>query len=127
MTWIKIELHYFVKGKYSEMKYYFFPDKYFLVYFIQFRKKAKLNHLWSCWWNGICLFFCTFRLILSIYCTIIHLASGTHFQLKISLLWWLITHTNYCCSSGCTPFQRTGTANKCIITYCKIYYDYLYE
>lgn len=24
------------------MKYYFFPDKYFLVYFIQFRKKPDL-------------------------------------------------------------------------------------
>lgn len=42
MTWIKIELHYFVKGKYSEMKYNFFPDKHFLVYFIQFRKKPNL-------------------------------------------------------------------------------------
>lgn len=68
------------------MKYYFSPDKHFLVYFIQFRKKPNLiiSEIVDEMEFAYC--FCTFRLILSIYCTIIHLASGTHFQLKLSLL-----------------------------------------
>lgn len=68
--------------------------------------------------------FTSFSHLWVIYYTILHSTSGTYFQLKLSLLRWLITHTNYCCSSGCTLFERIGTASKCIITYYDIYYDY---